>query len=326
MVTDDMTRHNDNGTDRDDLTLLYALGEALGDSPSDDDTRRAWAALEARLDGRQRRRRLIRLSLTSLAAAAVALAVILFVPWARLADTETASYGFVAADLPADVVRTSSGGTRTVCTPPATTLTVVLPDGSHVLLGSGSRISYPENFNASSTREIELTGMASFDVRHDSSRPFIVRADGIRTEVLGTVFDVRAYPNVSRQVTLYSGKVRVDDGHGSPAVTLEPGQRALLDGKRGVNVSRTNLQAAAGWTHGMFIFDNERLKDVMNDIGSWYNVSIDFTDRQAASTRVHITLPRSASLSSVIRALNDMNIASFSIAGNKVTIKQERTR
>ena len=104
-------------------------------------------------------------------------------------------------------------------------------------------------------------------------------------------------------------------------ITLKPGQMATLGGRRDVKVAQADLTAMAGWTHGMFIFDNERLEDVMNDIGSWYNTSIAFTDRKAADTRVHISLPRTTSLSDVLRALNDMGVAKFTLAGNKVTVK-----
>lgn len=315
------TNKDISGLGKDDLRLLYTLGEALGDLPSDDETRQAWAEFEARRSRADRRRRLLRMSIGVIAAAAVALTAVLFVPWNRLTASQDLDNLFTAADLPNDVVRSVDHGMTTVTTPTATTLTVVLPDGTHVLLGAGSRIEYPESFDGQPARQVRLSGMARFDVRHDAEKPFIVRADGIKTEVLGTVFDVRAYPNVSRSVTLYSGKVRVDDGSGRHTVTLKPGQKATLGGRNDVSVAQTDLQAADGWTHGMFIFDNDRLGDVMNDIGSWYNASIVFTDRRAAEARVHISLPRSASLPDVLRALNDMGIGRFTLAGNKITVK-----
>lgn len=317
----DKTYKDVNGLEKDDLSLMYTLGEALGDLPTDDETQQAWAEFEAKHYRTNRRRKIVRLSIGVVAAAAVVLAAVLFVPWNRLTALQYGSGTFIAADLPDGIVRTVDGGKRIVSTPTATTLTVVLPDGTHVLLGAGSRIEYPESFDGQPTREVRLTGMARFDVHHDKSQPFIVHADGVRAEVLGTVFDIRAYPNISHSVTLYSGKVRVRDDSGRHTVTLKPGQMATLGGRRDVKVAQADLTAMAGWTHGMFIFDNERLEDVMNDIGSWYNTSIVFTDRRAADTRVHISLPRSTSLSDVLCALNDMGVAKFTLAGNKVTVK-----
>lgn len=319
-----MSNNTDNGissAEMDDTRLLYTLGEALGEMPSDDETHRAWAAFEARHNRLSRKRRAVRMAIAALATAAVVASAIFLLPWNRLTGSQYGMGSFVAANLPEGVVRTSGNKTTAISTPTATTLAVDLPDGTHVLLGPGSRIEYPTDFNAKVGRTVKLNGMAHFDVRHDAERPFVVEADGVRTEVLGTVFDVKAYHNVKRTVTLYSGRVRVSGGERGSTVTLKPGQTATLDGQRRVNVARANLTASAGWLNGMFIFDDERLEDVMNDIGSWYNVTIAFADRKAAAMRVHFSLPRSAPLPDVIRALNDMGIGTFTLTDNMVTVK-----
>lgn len=319
-----MSNNTDNGintTEKDDTRLLYTLGEALGEIPSDDETRQAWEAFEAKHNRLSRKRRAIRVAIAALATAAVVASAILLFPWNRLTGNQYGMGSFVAANLPEGVVRTSGNRTTAISTPTATTLAVDLPDGTHVLLGPGSRIEYSTDFNAEEERAVKLDGMAHFDVRHDAERPFVVEADGVRTEVLGTVFDVKAYHNVKPTVTLYSGRVRVSGGDRGKTVTLKPGQTATLDGQRKVNVAQADLTASAGWLNGMFIFDDERLEDVMNDIGSWYNVTIAFADRKAATTRVHFSLPRSASLPDVLRALNDMGIGTFTLTDNKVTVK-----
>ena len=185
-------------------------------------------------------------------------------------------------------------------------------------------MEYPKDFNGKPAREVKLVGMARFDVRHDNKRPFTVHAEGLDARVLGTVFDVSTYPGASRKVTLYSGKVQVCDAGGGPAETLKPGYQAVFSGKRGIKVSPADLQAAAGWSRGMFCFDNARLEDVMREVGAWYNVSVVFVSRKPLGVRVHFNIPRSMSLQQVVEALNDMGAAVFSYDGKRVEISEKR--
>lgn len=318
-MTDD-NRHDLEGLDRDDLRLLYTLGEALGDMPSDEETRRALADFEAARRAESRRRRRVAAISGLAAAAAVALLLVMTAPWTGLGGAAEGLMTFAAAELPDNVTRSAGGGTVTVATPPATIQTVVLPDGSKVTLGAGSSVEYPQSFDGKESRHVRLAGMARFEVRHDPGKPFVVEAEGVTTRVLGTVFDVSSYKGAARSVTLYSGRVAVDDGRGRHKTVLEPGQRATFTDRRGFSVARTSLASAAGWTHGEFAYDNERLENVMTDIGSWYNVNIVFKSEKTLATRVHFNIPRTLTLQQVVRALNDMGIARFDISGNTVTV------
>ena len=95
---------------------------------------------------------------------------------------------------------------------------VLLPDGTKVFLNAGSRLVYPENFTGK-TREVFLVGEAFFDVSHDQKHPFIVQVSDLRVKVLGTRFNVSAYPsdNVIETV-LAEGKVRA----GRSAIRVRP--------------------------------------------------------------------------------------------------------
>lgn len=320
----DNTKRHDTDFSKADLDLLCALGEATGDIPQDGDTQAAWAEFAAKHRAKDRRRHTVKMVIwAAVAVAAVALVAVLL-PWQRLSTSGDALEAFAAMDVPQGVEQSESGGSITVCTPAATVQPVVLPDGTHVLLGAGSRLEYEKDFNGKQAREVKLVGMARFEVRHDSHRPFTVHAEGLDARVLGTVFDVSTYPGASRKVTLYSGKVQVSDGGGGRAETLKPGHQAVLSGKRGIDVSPVDLQAAAGWSRGMFCFDNARLEDVMREVGAWYNVSVVFTSRKPLDVRVHFNIPRSMSLQQVVEALNDMGAATFIYDGNRVEISEKR--
>ena len=319
---DDNRKHQDTDFSEDDMRLLYALGEATGDLPSAGETQSAWAAFEAKHRTDSRRRRSRKAAIWALAAAAAVAIVVLVMPWQRLRDVTEGLETFTAMDVPQHVEQTMKGGNTVISTPAATTLQAVLPDGTRVLLGASSRLEYPRSFDGLQTREVKLTGKARFEVKHDVAKPFIVHADGLDARVLGTVFDVSTYPGTHGSVTLYSGKVQVSAGNGDRSETLKPGQRAMLDGRQGLKVTSVDTQAA-GWSHGMFSFDDARLEDVMAEIGAWYNVSVSFLSRRPLDVRVHFNIPRTVTLQQAVEALNDMGIAAFRYDGKRVVVKEK---
>lgn len=320
----DSRKHQDTDFSEDDMRLLYALGEATGDLPSADETQSAWAAFESghRTEGRQRRSR--KAAIWALAAAAAVAIVVLVMPWQRLRNVTEGFEAFTAMDIPQHVEQTERGGNTIISTPAATTLQAVLPDGTRVLLGASSRMEYPRSFDGQQTREVKLTGKARFEVKHDDAKPFIVHAGGLDARVLGTVFDVSTYPGTRGSVTLYSGKVQVSAGNGGSPETLKPGQQAMLDGKQGLKVATVDMEVAAGWSRGMFSFDDARLEDVMAEIGAWYNVSVSFLSRRPLDVRVHFNIPRSMTLQQAVGALNDMGMAAFSYDGKRISVSDKK--
>src|SRR5690606_2603405 len=70
---------------------------------------------------------------------------------------------------------------------------LLLPDGSTVLLNNNSSLDFPQQFTGD-TREVILKGEAYFDIKPDASRPFIIHTGKVKTRVLGTAFNIRAYP------------------------------------------------------------------------------------------------------------------------------------
>ena len=321
---DDNRKHQDTDFSEDDMRLLYALGEATGDLPSAGETQSAWAAFEAKHRTDIRRRRSRKAAIWALAAAAAVAIVVLVMPWQRLRDVKEGFETFTAMDVPQHVEQTMKGGNTVISTPAATTLQAVLPDGTRVLLGASSRIEYPRSFDGLQTREVKLTGKARFEVKHDAAKPFTVHADGLDARVLGTVFDVSTYPGTHGSVTLYSGKVQVSAGNGDRSETLKPGQRAMLDGRQGLKVTSVDTQAAAGWSNGMFSFDDARLEDVMAEIGAWYNVSVSFLSRRPLDVRVHFNIPRTVTLQQAVEALNDMGIAAFRYDGKRISVSDKK--
>lgn len=163
-----------------------------------------------------------------------------------------------------------------------------LSDGSQVLLAPDSRIEVPANFGAES-RELRLTGEAFFDVVPDPDRPFRVRAGGAVTRVLGTEFNVRAYPDDLRvRVVVAEGEVSLrSEADSSPSAVLHSGDLGELDPRDGAVVTRkADLDAHLGWRQGLLTFDNAPLSEVVREIERWYGVPVRLGNADLSSRRL----------------------------------------
>ena len=135
---------------------------------------------------------------------------------------------------------------------------IFLPDGSVIWLNADSRINYPEKFN-DSIRLVNLEGEAYFEVAKDAQRPFMVHTDKADVTVLGTGFDVNAYPeNKEVSVALVHGRVRVGQSYsnGQNNVLLEPGEGVVVSptSKELKKFKFSPLQYTA-WKDGILHFD-----------------------------------------------------------------------
>lgn len=300
-------KENNFKMDTEDLRLLNAFGEALGDLPSEEETRAAWNAFASRQDARKRRR-IIQMWTSGIAAAIVVLAV-LIVPRITGEDTIQNIEIFAALDVPEAIITSESNGRITLSTPPATTTQITLDDGTQVTLSANSRLEYPKLFPTEGTREVHLTGEARFEVAKDAERPFIVSSGKMQTQVLGTVFDVNAYPGKVAAVTLFQGRVRISDKKQTRQKDILPGQQAILSEDNGFTIAEAQLTATEGWTKGEFSFDDAELAEIMKSVGTWYNTSIIFHSADLLKQRIHFRFPRTTSLEEVVQALNDLGIA-----------------
>lgn len=156
-------------------------------------------------------------------------------------------------------------------------LAIVLPDSSEIWLNSGSSLSFPKNMKASLTRTVRLNGEAFFKVRRDPAHPFIVQSQQITTTVLGTSFNVNAWPERKTEVTVMTGKVAVSKaGKGTALLYLLPNQKAVYS--QGQNhLSMENVTEAAeanAWIDGRMIFNQMPLESVFEIMERKYKVNI----------------------------------------------------
>lgn len=281
-----------------DLHLLQVLGEAAGEQPSAEETEKAWQQFRQRQNNRY---------IWASVAAAVICLLALGLPFVEERTNERPIELYAALDVPSETTTVEAGDSIVLATPPEQTAEVRLSDGTRIVLGANSRLTYPRSFALDTPREVCLSGEARFEVAHDADHPFWVLSGEMRTEVLGTVFDVNAYPGSRARVILYEGHVRI--GHQQEQLDIHPGQQAVLQDNRHLNITSVNLKQAGSWTEGLFDYDNMPLGEVMKHIGTWYNVSITAQSESFLERRIHFRFPRTASLNEVVTALNDLGVA-----------------
>lgn len=177
---------------------------------------------------------------------------------------------------------------QTISTPLASKTSFALPDGSFVYLNAGSSLSFPKSFNGNK-RLVKLDGEAYFDVQK-SETPFEVETDNVKVNVLGTAFNVMSYSGTQPEVTLERGKVQLILNSGEQQV-LEPGEHAVINSANStIQVQKVDTEIYSSWIDNKLIFRNESLKDVVERLERWYNISIEIDDDYISDKKLTATI------------------------------------
>jgi ferric-dicitrate binding protein FerR (iron transport regulator) len=173
-----------------------------------------------------------------------------------------------------------------------------------VFLNSGSKFRYPNQFNQSE-RNVFLEGEAYFKVKSNKKLPFKVNTQSLQVEVLGTSFNVSAYPGDGYQaVVLEEGKVQINELSGEKIDEIHPGQIALKrDGVEGVKIEGIEPYQYTSWKDGKVVFEGERLSDIAKKLERWYNVEIRFEKEKLKDYKFTGTILRNKPIDQSILAL-----------------------
>ena len=317
-----------------DARLSQMFGEALGDEPSKEETLAAWEAFEKKHISSEKEhlsfekesivkneKKVSKARILAWITASVAVAASLFLFIFRSSQeisqpTEFSMELFSEVTSPKQVEQTLSNGYCVVSTPAATTTLVTLSDGTKVMLNANSTLEYPASFDDAEVREVRLKGEAHFEVTKNPHRPFVVKAGEMQTQVLGTIFDVKAYRKDAPKVTLMQGKVKVSNA--DTEVEMRPGQTATLQADK-IVVSKAS-PSASDWLEGDFDMDQVTLAEAMSDIGAWYNKTVAFQSQANMDKLIHFRFSRRASLQEIITALNEMGVAKVRIEKGKIMV------
>ena len=186
-----------------------------------------------------------------------------------------------------------------------------LPDGSTVTLNEGSTLIY--SFTET-TREVTLSGEGYFDVAHDAQKPFIVHSGNVNTKVLGTAFNIKAYPGQEILVTVTRGKVEVGDEQQTYGIITPDEQIAVNTVSE--KFVRKNLKAESevAWKNHFFILDNVDMDTAAKMISERYGVAISFSNPSIKNCRLNSKFLNDEDLSVVLDVVTGTVNASYSYA------------
>lgn len=167
---------------------------------------------------------------------------------------------------------------------------VTLLDGSRVTLNADSKLKYPIRFT-NGTRDIYLEGEAYFEVQHDSSKPFIVHSGNLSTTVLGTKFNVSAFPNEKNiAVSLVEGSVKVSKekaGTAENIVMLQHDQQLVYNKEKEIStVGQFDILDVTGWKDNKLIFRKEPFANVLVKLVRTYSVKFELQDKSFSNKKI----------------------------------------
>ena len=165
---------------------------------------------------------------------------------------------------------------------------VKLPDGTIAYLNAGSKLMYPSSFNGNK-REVFLIGEGFFDVTHNASKPFIVTTAELEVEVLGTKFNLSAYPSDKTvETVLVEGKVKINETKFSLLKNnhiLEPNQQAVYYRKSTkTKIRKVDVMNYVTWHEGYLNFNSTDLGNIVKKLERYYNIKIQIKESLGVSS------------------------------------------
>ena len=227
---------------------------------------------------------------------------------------------------------------------------LLLPDGSTVWLNAGSRLTY-DSLYGTALREVTLSGEAYFEVAKNPKKPFIIHTGKINIRVLGTVFNVKSYPEENTiETSLIKGSIEVSfPSQPSKKIILKPNQKLIIDKTEtkvttnkdpGVAASEPLISiehlnrigsdssiTETGWMENRLYFNDMSFHDLLHNMERKYGVSFRLTDTDLDS--LHFTGSfQNETVSQALDALRftaEQSTADFTyeIQGNQVLIKNK---
>lgn len=216
---------------------------------------------------------------------------------------------------------------QTITTRNGEKLLIRLMDSTLIHLNAGSTLKYPTHFS-DTIRLVELTGEAFFEVKSDAKRPFEIISNNVRTKVVGTSFNINAYPDNDRiRIAVSEGKVNVEtisgDSSDYQSVSLTENQMAAFDKyKLKLDISQFNKTAQTGWKDGILYMEKADFPTVVTTIERWFDVQVVLQHRPDDSWRFSGAF-NNQSLEYILRALSYPNQFSYRIQNKTVTIYEQ---
>lgn len=197
---------------------------------------------------------------------------------------------------------------------------LILSDGTKVWLNSESELEYPVKF-VGSAREVNMKGEVCFEVAQNVSRPFVVKAGETSVTVLGTLFNVEAYPeNQHLTTTLVKGKVMI--GTGKIQQILLPDEQAIVEKSGTISVRKVHAADYVSWTNGICHFTEASLEEIMVKLARWYNMEFFFADPSLKEAHFTLDIQRYDRVATILSKIEKTGRVQFKVTENTVIIQE----
>lgn len=205
---------------------------------------------------------------------------------------------------------------------------ITLKDGTTVFLNSGSSVFVSSEFGLKN-RTVKLTGEAFFHVHRDVTRPFIIHTGKIATTVLGTSFDINAYPEDDHvKVTVATGKVKVEakdpDGHAQLFTKNLTHNQALVYNKIKDThlIKKSNADSISSWRSNHLVFDNASYPEIARSLSRWYGIEVEI-GRPANDAKRYTLSFYNERIDKVLNVLSSLTGMTYAMQGKKIIINPQ---
>lgn len=200
----------------------------------------------------------------------------------------------------------------------------VLADGTKVWLNAGTSISYNPTLSGKN-RLVNLKGEAYFEVTKNPERPFIVNTKKLRVKVLGTHFNVKAYPeDKTIETTLEEGRVELQlkDYPDQKPVELQPGEHATVEiNQKNIKIEKTDTYLLTAWRDRKFVFKDATLKQIVEQLDKFYNVRIHLKNEAMGQIRFRGMFSYDQNIFDALEAIEQTANLTFKMDGRDIWLK-----
>jgi len=196
--------------------------------------------------------------------------------------------------------------------------TVILADGSTVILNKNSSIEYKDSFNG--TRYLELEGEAFFKICRNEEKPFVVKTKNVTTKVLGTSFNVADIDSIVN-VVVATGLVEVSDANNS--VLLKPNQGVQYSRKTQLfSIEKVHHELSMAWFEDAIYLEKISIKKLADFMKTSYGIDFYFISKDTENVQMSITIKRNESIENIIKKINYISELKLTLkANNMVEVK-----
>ncbi len=203
---------------------------------------------------------------------------------------------------------------------------ITLPDQSTVVLNSGSILRIPYDYTKEK-RKVILLGEGYFQVQRDTLHPFVIHSGKLQTTVLGTSFNIKAYPEDKNiQVAVTSGRVKIDElANTDSAISLTKGitrnQILLYTKKKGLAaITYGDAELASSWKSNLLYFDNASISEIARTLERWYNIKVKVVGSNCDPHKRYTLHFNNEPLNKVLNGLSLLTNTSCSVKDKEVVI------